>query len=108
MVAKKDWRSIFKRLKTCDDLDEHIELARGKEIKRPKDETRGVCFQYINMFTDQNPDKDMIRQQMQEEYQQESFWQRVGIKKKDREMPLYTLGKDRIKDNTMRLKKVFE
>ena len=45
---------------------------------------------------------------MQEEYQKESFWQRVGIKKKDREMPLYSLGKDRLKDNRLRLQNVFE
>ena len=29
---------------------------------------------------------------MESEYLEESFWQRVGLKKADREMPLYALG----------------
>ena len=30
------------------------------------------------------------------EYSKESFWQRVGLKKMDREKPLYGLGKKKL------------
>ena len=98
----KDWRSLYKPLQACEDTEEHFELARGKEIKRGKDETRGVCFQYINEFTKESKDP-LIRQELQEEFQKETFWQRVGLKKVDREIPLYSLGKDKLKETRVNL-----
>ena len=46
-VANVDWRAIYKPLGLSKDTQEHIELAKGKEIKRGKDETRGICLAYI-------------------------------------------------------------
>ena len=46
-----DWRSNFTPLKVSEDTKEHIEQAKGKEIKRSKEETRGVCYQYISEFS---------------------------------------------------------
>ena len=56
-----DWRSLYRRIIPCNDPDEDIEQAKGKAIKRPKDEARSICFQFINHFTESNPDKHRIR-----------------------------------------------
>ena len=45
---------------------------------------------------------------MIEESQKETFWQRVGLKKVDREIPLYALGKDKLKETRENLQKVFQ
>ena len=74
-----------------EDKEEHLGLARGKVIKRSKDETRGICIQYINEFTKDNNDPN-IRLDIINEFQKETFWQRVGFKKVDREIQLYALG----------------
>ena len=38
-----------------------------------------------------------------EEFQKETFWERVGLKKVDKEKPLYALGKDKLGKATEKL-----
>lgn len=57
-VANVDWRAIYKPLGLSKDTQEHIELAKGKEIKRGKDETRGICLAYIQKMTKDSADRN--------------------------------------------------
>ena len=65
-----DWMSIYRRIQPCIDPDEDIEQAqaKGKEIKRPKDEARNICFQFIYEFTKSKQNKHRIRKKMEDEY----------------------------------------
>lgn len=45
---------------------------------------------------------------MQTDFQKESFWQRVGLKKINNEMPLFNLGIDKLKHTRMTLQEVFD
>lgn len=56
-----------------EDTEEHLVLAKGKVIMRSKDETRGVCLQFIDEFTKDNNDPN-IRLDIIEEFQKETFW----------------------------------
>ena len=47
MEGKVDWRACYELVNVFNDTEEHHLLAKGKEIKRSKDETRGICLQYI-------------------------------------------------------------
>ena len=46
-----DWRALHKPLKVSEDSKEHVDFAKGKEIKRSKEESRAICLAYINEFT---------------------------------------------------------
>ena len=63
-------------------------MAKGKEIKRSKEETRAICLNYINEFTQENTDPS-IKAEIIEEFQKETFWQRMGLKKVDKEGPCH-------------------
>lgn len=90
-----DWRATYEQLSVTEDSKENIALAKGKEIKRPKEETRQICLAFINEFLKdgQNAAK---KQEVVEEFQKETFWQRVGFQKIDKEKPLFGLGKDKL------------
>ena len=45
-----DWRATYEQLTVTEDSKENIVLAKGKEIKRPKEETRQICLAFINEF----------------------------------------------------------
>ena len=42
-------------------------MAKGKEIKRSKEETKAICLQYINEFTKENKDPS-IKEDIIEEF----------------------------------------
>lgn len=90
-----DWRAIYKPLKIGEDSKEHIALAKGKEIKRSKEEARAICLAYIQEFTKENADP-RVRAELSDEYTKETFWQRMGIKKVEKEKPLFAVGKDKL------------
>ena len=70
-------------------------MAKGKEIKRAKEEARATCLAYINEFLKDNPNRQ-VKQEIVEEYNKETFWQRMGMKKVDKEKPLYAIGKEKL------------
>lgn len=90
-----DWRALHKPLKVSEDSKELMALAKGKEIKRPKEEAKAICLAYIKEFTKENKDPS-IRDELTEEYNKETFWQRMGIKKVEKEKPLFAIGKDKL------------
>ena len=53
-----------------------------------------------------------MRKAIVEEFQKETFWQRVGFKKIDKELPLYSLANDKLTETKQALqstlKKVFD
>ena len=82
-------------------------MAKGKEIKRSKEETRAICLNYINEFTQENTDPS-IKAEIIEEFQKETFWQRMGLKKVDKEGPLYGLAGKKMDNYRTDLKKILE
>ena len=102
-----DWRALYKPVGLSEDSKEHVLLAKGKEIKRSKDETRQICLEYINEFTKDNPNS-RIKAQAIDDFQKETFWQRVGIKKVDKEKPLYAFGTDKLATATSDLHETME
>lgn len=101
-MTNVDWRAIYKPLGLSRDTQEHIDLAKGKEIKRGKDETRGICLAYIEKMTKDSADRNATAI-ISEEFQKETFWERVGLKKVDKEKPLYALGKDKLAQASVKL-----
>ena len=99
-----DWRALHKPIRLSEDSKEHVDMAKGKEIKRSKDETRGICTQYINYFTKSNADQE-LRRSILEEFQKETFWQRVGFKKVNKELPLYSLANDSLRSTRTNIQK---
>ena len=90
-----------------EDSKEHVVLAKGKEIKRSKEEGRAICLAYINEFTKENPDQSFKRGII-EDYSKESFWQKIGLVRADRERPLYSIGADRLLEANTNLKKTLD
>ena len=70
---KEDWRSLLKPLETSEDSKESIALAKGKEIKRSKEEATEIVTSYIEYFTAGFKDKT-ISEQLIEDYNKETFW----------------------------------
>lgn len=52
-----DWRAIYQPLKVSEDSIDCINLAKGKEIKRPKEETIMITEMYINEFTNSSRER---------------------------------------------------
>jgi len=55
-----DWRSGHTPLNVSFDAREHLVNAKGKEIKRSKEETRSICLAYINEFVADEQSKQNI------------------------------------------------
>ena len=65
-----DWRAIHKPLQVSEDSKEHITMAKGKEIRRTKEETRHICISYINEFAQ----SQAARRSITDEFSKETFW----------------------------------
>ena len=49
-----------------------------------------------------------MRRSILEEFQKETFWQRVGFKKVNKELPLYSLANDSLRSTRTNLQKIVE
>ena len=91
-------------LQVTSDSRDHIANAKGKEIKRSKEETRTICLLFINEFMkDEQAKREII-----DDYQKETFWQRVGLKKDNKELPLFALGNERVNEVHQKLRETID